>query len=426
MGRAASIAVLGVLLALAPAAHSSELPGPPGTSPNKVLVVGVDGTRWDVLRRLMDAGRLPHFDGLRRRGFATPHQLDYAPPEAFTMSQVGWASVATGVWPPKHHVTTATNDDPDQTTKGGYPDFLSRADAARPALSTMLVADWGNIGLPVSGGPIFPAADAKRVVDAHGKAAYEREDQAGVEAAARAIREVGPDLSFVYGSAVDDTAHEDGSETAVYEEALERTDARLGLLLDAIAARPQAPRERWTVIVVTDHGQQPFGFGSIASHGGPTELERTSWVIAAGPGVPRDPPPARVVDVAPTVLHQLALPVAAPSDLDGRSFVSAPPPPPPGDPFAHCRRTTRSVRCAVRAGAAAPALRQVAALAGGRRATAHAGGDGAARLRVVLPAPRRRVRLTVTDAAGWVTALRVQAAAPTRRSAPRDAANPSR
>ncbi len=94
------------LAAAAPAASAQSAPvsGPPGASLNKVLVIGTDGTRWDLVQAAMRSGQAPNLKRLRRLGFGRPSQLGYAPPEALTLSEVGWSSIASGVWPAKHGV----------------------------------------------------------------------------------------------------------------------------------------------------------------------------------------------------------------------------------------------------------------------------------------------------------------------------------
>ncbi len=226
---------------------------------------------------------------------------------------MGWSTIATGVGPEKHGVNGfKLNMDPGQATKNGYLDFLDRAQRSRPSLSTFLASDWANIGLHQNGGPIFAdsGTDARYSLAAEDTIdSYDTGDQAGTDVAARYLVTANPDAGFVYLGVVDETAHAVGSATPDYPAAIARTDTRIGQMLGAIRSRPNYGAERWTVIVTTDHGQQNFNFGSIASHGGGTELERTSFVIAAGPGIPgslanRTP---GVVDINPTVQHQLGL-----------------------------------------------------------------------------------------------------------------------
>ncbi|WP_320672882.1 alkaline phosphatase family protein [Patulibacter defluvii] len=422
--RSALTAALAAALALpatAPAAVvDGPLKGPAGTSRSKVLVIGLDGTRWEDLTKLMGEGRLPNLKSLVDRGFGTSTLLQYAPPQAYTMSAVGWTTIASGVWPAKHGVVGLFNNDALQDGKNGYVDFLTRIERTRPSLSTFSVSDWGNLGLHQNGGPIFgDQIDVKHAASAADTiAAYDAEDQISTDLAAAYLRSGNPDAGFVYLGVIDESGHAEGTLGPAYRDAMLRTDRRVGTLLRAIDGRPTAAREQWTVIVVTDHGQKPMDQGSIFIHGGDSEVERTSFVIAAGPGVPRrqTPDTIKVVDIAPTVLHQLRLPVDPAWNLDGRSFVPTPVPPdpepplPPADPAARARLTGGGVRPAltltVTAADGASALRSlrvrlpagVRMHGGSRRLIAR--GDGRA-----LSAARKRVgrRTLVVRARGGVT-----------------------
>ena len=63
---------------------------------------------------------------------------------------------------------------------------------------------------------------------------------------------------------VDEAAHAKGSATDFYTDAIARTDARIGGVLDAARG--------WTVIVTTDHGQQDLPVGP-----SPATAARARW-----------------------------------------------------------------------------------------------------------------------------------------------------
>ncbi len=315
-----------MIAALAPpaTAHASTgLSGPDGASKRKVLVIGLDGVRWDVLQKVIAMGDARHLGRVGRRGIAAPTLLPYTLPEAATISEVGWTTIATGVGPGKHGVNGIfLNNDPRQRTKNGYSDFLSRAERMRPKLSTFLASDWANIGLPEHGGPIFgEPLDARYALSTEDTIeAYDRGDEQVARVAGRYLRQGNPDVGFVYFGLVDEVAHVLGSATPAYPEAIATTDRRVGRLLTAIRSRPR--HERWTVIVTTDHGQRPLTYGSLLSHGFDSDLERTAFVIADGPGIGRGSrtTPPGVVDIAPTVLHRLGVRIDPAWRLDGRPF----------------------------------------------------------------------------------------------------------
>ncbi len=311
------------------AGQSGPLSGPDGTSLNKVLVIGTDGTRWDLLDAAISQGRAPNLARLRRAGFGRPGLLEYAP-STLTISEVGWASIASGVWEGKHGIDgTKLNRDPGQATKNGYLDFLTRIENTRPRTSTFLASDWDNIGLAENGGPIFGTAmDANYAarVTVETIAAWDQGDEQVTQEATRYLRQGNPDVGFVYLGLVDETAHLAGSATPTYANAIATTDQRIGRILAAVRSRPTYPFETWTILVTTDHGQRPLSEPSPVSHFGTTALERTSFVLGSGPGLGARVTQARVVDVLPTVLHQIGLSTPAAWNIDGRSLSSARPP----------------------------------------------------------------------------------------------------
>jgi hypothetical protein len=324
-----ALAVCALALAAPPALAQAPLAGPDGTSMNKVLVIGTDGTRWDLLEAAMKAGRAPNLARLRRDGFGRPSLLEFGP-NTLTLSEVGWSSIASGVWDDKHGIDgTKLNMDPGQATKNGYLDFLTRIENTRARLSTFLASDWDNIGLALNGGPIFGSA-----MDANFAARVPAEtidnwNQGDVEvtaAAERYLRRGNPDAGFVYLGLVDETAHLAGSATPTYAAAIGTTDGRIGRLVRAIRSRASYPFESWTILVVTDHGQRPLSEPSIVSHFGKTKLELTSFLVGSGPGLGRNVKTPKVVDILPTVLHQLGLRTPRAWKVDGRTLSTERPP----------------------------------------------------------------------------------------------------
>ncbi len=430
------IAVLGLSTAPAAAQTPQPLHGPSGTSDSKVLVIGTDGTRVDSVDALAAAGRAPVLRQLGADGFAVPSLLDYGPPQAATLSEVGWSTIATGVWPEKHGVNGIfLNNDPRQATKNGFPDFLTRLEQVRPQLSTFLASDWPNIGRHENGGPIFgDKIDARHAIAAAGTIeGYDDGDEEVTDVSARYLREGDPDAGFVYLGVVDEVAHLAGSRTDRYRQAIQDTDRRIGRLLAAIRARPTYLQERWTVVVTTDHGQQDLAYPSQVSHGFGSDLERTSFVTAAGFGLTPPPPFAdiRVVDIAPTVLARLGVPIDPSWRLDGTPFATeaiAPPPrvtagrrgrmlrvdvsAPPGSPGLRTISLTLPVRQAVRSVRATPRAR-VVRIRGGRevRVTLAGPGTRAAQIRLHTPRPPRSgsLRVVVTDTSGHRTTRTVRA-----------------
>jgi hypothetical protein len=303
---------------------------------SKVLVVGMDGLRFDRLRAL----RPPVLTSLMSSGVYGTSLLPYgeeeaprtgspgeivperpAPPSppgvrvirARTDSGPGWSSIASGVWPDKHGVVD-NGFAGAQFTK--YPDFLTRALEARPGLSTAALFSWAALD---EHGAFSRAIGHRLVLDGYAIPFAEGDRRVAAEAE-RLLAGDAPDLSFVYLGDTDEVAHELGPLCPEYTEALMKQDAALGRFLDAIRARASFPEERWTVLVTTDHGHVDAG-----GHGGTSDEERTVFVLAARPGEDlggRELPRARLVDVAPTALAALGIPVDPAWDLDGEPLPS--------------------------------------------------------------------------------------------------------
>ncbi len=81
--RLALTAALSALALAAPPAFGQEpLAGPAGTSLNKVLVIGTDGTRWDLVQAAIKAGHAPNLARLQpgglRPALAAPLRAEHA------------------------------------------------------------------------------------------------------------------------------------------------------------------------------------------------------------------------------------------------------------------------------------------------------------------------------------------------------------
>ncbi|MDX3129025.1 alkaline phosphatase family protein [Streptomyces europaeiscabiei] len=308
--------------------------GRPGRG--KVLVVGMDGVRFDRLPlprapgggtpdSLRPPSTAPVLHGLMAAGAHGSSLLPYGEVDgqaeggpstsmAYTDSGPGWSSVLTGVWPDRHGVT---GNDFTGADYSRYPDFLSRAVTARPALRAAAVVSWPEL---VHRGTLGPAIGQLVTYDGESDG-YESADRLVAATAVRRLTEDDPDVVFVYFGATDEAGHATGPLGPAYDRALLAQDAHLGRLLDAVGSRRSDPvraDEHWTVLVTTDHGHLDTG-----GHGGDTRAEREVFVVLAEPGTPGTPggtrlDSPRLVDIAPTVLDRLGIPVDPAWGLRGR------------------------------------------------------------------------------------------------------------
>ncbi|GAA2782357.1 alkaline phosphatase family protein [Kitasatospora paracochleata] len=274
----------------------------------RVLVVGIDGVRLDLLP-LLDT---PHLDELAKTGFLAPVEIDDATP---TMSGPCWATVVTGVSVAKHGVWGNRFDGHRLDL---FPDFTTRL-AAEHRLKTFAVGGWEPMFLARQGGPLF-AAPSRLSYLAAAADTTEAWEECDEQVTAEAVRILGSGellhASFVYLGAVDETGHLLGCGPA-YHRAVETADRRLGRILTAVRDRACADTEEWTVIVVTDHGHRDEG-----GHGGRSPQERTAWIAAAGPGIAPGTTPEnlRHADVAATVYRALGITPDPHWTLDGTPF----------------------------------------------------------------------------------------------------------
>ncbi|MEU2908611.1 alkaline phosphatase family protein [Streptomyces massasporeus] len=279
----------------------------------------MDGLRYDRLTR--SPANAPVLHALMATGAVGTSLLPYGRPDdepsagtAHTDSGPGWSSILTGVWPERHGVTGNDFKGADYTR---YPDFLTRAARARPGLRTVAAVSWpalvrrGALGRTIG----------RRVRHNGESRGYETADRRVARTALRWLTRSDPDVLFVYFGATDEAGHDTGPLSPAYDRALFAQDTHLGQLLAAIESRgpdPGRAEEHWTVLITTDHGHLDSG-----GHGGDSRAEREVFVVLAEPGAPGRPggtrlDTPRLVDIAPTVLDRLGIPVDPAWGLQGR------------------------------------------------------------------------------------------------------------
>jgi predicted AlkP superfamily pyrophosphatase or phosphodiesterase len=293
------IAALATCLAPAIAPLSAQANG---LTP-KVLIIGIDGVRPDVLASVAT----PNLDALISQGTYSDRARTGLP----TVSGPGWSSMLIGVWPGKHGVM-----DNDFTTNryDRYPDLFTRIEQVRPELHTFVVADWLPLVTDDAGGPLIATADSTVVLDGYALG-WAAADTRSVEIAVEHLRDADPDVAFVYLGNPDETSHEAESIGSEYRAAIALADRHVGQLIDAVRRRRSHNTEDWLVLVSTDHGRRPDG-----GHGGESEEERTIFYLASGPAaeIGRSRTIPEIVDVAVTALAHLRIEIDPAWELDGK------------------------------------------------------------------------------------------------------------
>jgi membrane-anchored protein YejM (alkaline phosphatase superfamily) len=265
----------------------------------RVLVVGADGVRGDSV----DPSSTPWLDLLRRHAAWTHRASTQL--EADTYSGPGWTSILTGVDANKHNITRNSGwegQSPD------YPSFLWRL-RHQLGITTAAAALWppiiDEILEPDSADMTALGTDAE--VAGQMTLWLESSDYRA---------------SFIAFDGPDHAGHSEGFDPSepAYRTAIEVVDVYLGRMLDAILRRPTAASEQWMIVYVSDHGGQGRG------HGCREPDCRDIPLYFAGPGVSPALPSGLVshMDVAPTVMSYLGLPLNPTWRLDGRVLESVP------------------------------------------------------------------------------------------------------
>jgi predicted AlkP superfamily pyrophosphatase or phosphodiesterase len=296
--------LLVVSLCLSACGPEAENEAPEQERTKKVLLIGIDGVRPDVLASVAT----PNIDALISEGAFTDQARTGFP----SVSGPGWSSMLNGVWPEKHGVTGNSFDN-DHFKE--YPDFLTRIEQLRPELETFAVVDWAPLGQSEDQRhTISDIVDTKIVVDGY-EYGWAEADSMSVQRAVDALTNGDPDALFVYLGNPDETSHENASIGDEYRSAIALSDHHVGLLVAAVKARLSYTSEDWLILSSTDHGRTEEG-----GHGGDSDEERTIFYLASGPSAARGAltDSTFVVDIPVTALTHLGIDIDPTWSLDGR------------------------------------------------------------------------------------------------------------
>jgi hypothetical protein len=348
-GGAAGLALLAAALAPVAAAAWQD-PGPPRP---RVLVIGLDGTRADLLHAAMfERGIAPALRRLAERGVHAPCPRPGAPgcaraypgpredPAYRWVTGPGWASVLSGVSAVRLGVTENGHARlrPFAESARRHPSFLERAQEAG------LVTAAGGVGAFLTsrdGDGSYPgvldyecgANEAGPAIRPEGRwscnlthrLALESRDPGRDEKLADfllgQLRD--PALSVAMGvfDEVDEAGHRHGfAANRAYLSAIAEADALLAPLLAEVERGAGERGERWLVLVTADHGghRRWLRGGEHGARAG--EDDAIPFLLALyGDATPLAPlrPPVTQMDAHATVLRWLGLPLAP--DLDGRA-----------------------------------------------------------------------------------------------------------
>ena len=245
---------------------------PEGKTEKKVVIIGYDGCRADILAEKQDKGAVSY---LLENGAS--NNLTYCGginyPEVNTQdtsTAPGWCSIVTGKWADVHGITG------NGIVKAVEPKTLMTSLVEDGTIdSASFITKWkGHF-----------SRDGATYLD---EKAYCEENNLNVEFELRknkedihtgAMEEITSgdcsDFVFIIYEDTDSAGHDFGfsHNNPVYKDAFKTEDAYGYEVIKAIEARETYETEDWLIIVTSDHG------GIETGHGGPSIQERMTFVV---------------------------------------------------------------------------------------------------------------------------------------------------
>lgn len=274
-------------------------------TPN-VLLIGVDGT--NLSRVLANPATTTNFFSLIQNGTTAASTIV----GHTTISNPSWSSILTGAWGEK---TGVINNIYTPWTYEQWPTVFTQLETLDGDIVTTSIANWNVIsGIADSG---LGADTVVNVSQVEGDTNWLlTDDEVGdlTEAAIAAASADAANFMFSYFVGVDENGHLYGGDSPEYAAAVANFDRNLGEILQAVSTWEAATGEKWTIIMVTDHGHQAQkGLG----HGFQSPDETSTFVIASNPelfGQGVINLKYSIVDVTPTVLSLFGFEPAEDSD----------------------------------------------------------------------------------------------------------------
>ncbi|MES2594440.1 MAG: alkaline phosphatase family protein [Verrucomicrobiota bacterium] len=283
----------------------------------RVLLIGIDGCRRDVMQQVTQDGSAPHLTRLANEGHAC-WNMEAGGQIIGTLNQPtisgpGWSTLFTGVFASKHGVL----GNGDKFTAGHFtqfPHYFRYLREAKPQawLGSIVGDTWPEVNSILLTGSGEKLANDTTIVSheivMEGEKARKLNDANVAKEAVRCLSQENPDVLFLHFLDVDHAGHQFGFSTAIpqYVSTLQQLDKYIGTVMAALQARPQFKDESWLVIVMTDHG------GLERKHGGQSPEERQIFAFFHQPGFkPTADREGKVYQslVTPTVLNYLQIPI---------------------------------------------------------------------------------------------------------------------
>jgi hypothetical protein len=293
----------------------------------KAVIIILDGIPADVVEKVntpvldeiaLHGGYTRSYQGGEKGGYS----------QSPTISAVGYANVITGTWTSKHNVWDNNIKQPNYN----YWNVFRIAKSVNSKIETAIYSSWTDNrtllvgeGLSSAGNFKFDYAydglelDTLKIPHTKDRTFMFNIDEFISKEAARHITEQAPDLSWVYLEFTDDMGHMFG-DSPQFTDAIEKADAQVGRIWNAIKEREEKFGEEWMIVITTDHGRDA---ATGKDHGGQSERERTTWIVTNAKPLNTHFKNATTVDIAPSVLSfmKLDVPKSIREEFDGTSFL---------------------------------------------------------------------------------------------------------
>ena len=246
-----------------------------------------------------------------------------------TISAVGYNSLLTGTWFNKHNVADNNIASPNYN----YPTVFKLFKEIYPYKKTAIFSTWiDNRTKLIEGDSTASKKIIDIVADGYEKdtAAFPHDKQSKYihlidekvsKVAANSIKYQAPDLSWIYLEYTDDIGHRYGDGLQM-NDALIKLDTQIGRIYDAITYREKKYREKWLLIITTDHGRDEL---TGKNHGGQSPRQRSTWIVSnkrlnnyAHISMPS------IVDIMPTLCNflNIKIPSEISNEIDGISLLN--------------------------------------------------------------------------------------------------------